>query len=795
MRRPSLVFSAALISLCGLSACSEENLVPEEPSQEVITLTAEVPQWGLEGTTAEEIEPVTKTVRTSEGSTYWLPYDKINVFQGASESSKFTSMNSEPAQITQFVGTLTAVTGTSYASTASTDFWGIYPYDASNTCDGNSVTLTVHDVQESVAASFASGEFPSIGRSHILTLSFFNVCGGIYFSVTHAGITSITVAGQNNEILAGTVKVGFDSTERPTVQSVIDGKTSVTINAPDRNGFVPGTRYYMAVLPNSFPNGMTMTFNMLQQNASGVEETLQGVYIHNKEFTINRSVFSGFSNRDANIEFTPVQSQTTTSMPASNEIYYTSDYDYQVYPFDESAFGNATITANRYRNGLGTITFDQPLTEISGYAFFECAHLTSITLPEGVESIGDAAFSKCTSLTSIDIPSSVQSIGGNAFLNCSSLESIALPSGLVSIGNQAFSGCSSIESLAIPKNVTSIGGSAFQNCSGLTTMVLPEGLSEIEDQTFMGCSGLVGVRMTDGISSIGKRAFAGCSSLVSISVPSGVTGIGNEAFDGCTALESAILPPTVSEIGSAAFRDCSSLGSIFIPEGVTVVDEETFSGCLELGTVAIPPGIESIEASAFESCSSLVSVSVPEGAVSLGDRAFGYCTSLASLSLPESLESMGDEVFMGCEALTSVDIPDGISSIGEAAFSDCTLLASVDIPASVSTIGDYAFQGCLGLVSIEVPEGIATIGDGAFLWCLYLESVSLPSTVTSIGEMAFAGCLSLATVDIDAVVPPALGVNAFQYASPAIHVPSTNARRAYQAAAGWSGYSDFIIAS
>ncbi|MCQ2312149.1 MAG: leucine-rich repeat protein [Paludibacteraceae bacterium] len=97
----------------------------------------------------------------------------------------------------------------------------------------------------------------------------------------------------------------------------------------------------------------------------------------------------------------------------------------------------------------GTITFAGELVtmygdEGTGWAFYECTALTSITLPEGLTSIGR-----------------------NSFVSCS-LASVTLPEGLTTIGDQAFQKCESLTSITIPANVTEIGYGAFINCSGLT---------------------------------------------------------------------------------------------------------------------------------------------------------------------------------------------------------------------------------------------------------------------------------------------------------------------------------------
>ena len=51
------------------------------------------------------------------------------------------------------------------------------------------------------------------------------------------------------------------------------------------------------------------------------------------------------------------------------------------------------------------------VTGIGDLAFFNCGHITGVTIPEGVTIIGHRAFAGCNSLKSITIPTSVRWIG------------------------------------------------------------------------------------------------------------------------------------------------------------------------------------------------------------------------------------------------------------------------------------------------------------------------------------------------------------------------------------------------
>lgn len=59
------------------------------------------------------------------------------------------------------------------------------------------------------------------------------------------------------------------------------------------------------------------------------------------------------------------------------------------YPFQ---FGDNKVLSNEYKDGVGTIEFEKPLTYISTYTFVDSENLISITIPETVENIEVGAF-------------------------------------------------------------------------------------------------------------------------------------------------------------------------------------------------------------------------------------------------------------------------------------------------------------------------------------------------------------------------------------------------------------------
>ena len=149
---------------------------------------------------------------------------------------------------------------------------------------------------------------------------------------------------------------------------------------------------------------------------------------------------------------------------------------------------NKTILHQFPAGKTGSFDIPNTVTEISGYAFYGCSNLTSVTIPNSVTSIGEGAFEYCNGLTSVTIPNSVTSIGNYAFYDCTGLTSpvynahlfaympssysgeYTIPDGIEIISSTAFYSCSDLTSVTIPNSVTSIGDYAFHDCNGLTTI-------------------------------------------------------------------------------------------------------------------------------------------------------------------------------------------------------------------------------------------------------------------------------------------------------------------------------------
>lgn len=238
-----------------------------------------------------EHQPEVKNVIDNETfETTWLAGDAINVFFGASESSRFVT--SESGEVAQFKGSIDIITGGGEGLTDETSLWGIYPYNSLNSCDGSNVVLTLPAVQAPAENTFANGLFPQIARSRNFYMSFYNLCGCIRFTVENDDIKTVVLSGNNNEPIAGKAKVSMETV--PQVSEVITPETKLTMYAPDGGCFVPGVYYYFVLYPTTFTKGLTMTY---------YKENTCASYTYTNSYTLSRNKVSRFLNRDSGLTF------------------------------------------------------------------------------------------------------------------------------------------------------------------------------------------------------------------------------------------------------------------------------------------------------------------------------------------------------------------------------------------------------------------------------------------------------------------------------------------------------------
>ena len=196
----------------------------------------------------------TKTVLQQNGNVWWKPSDCINVFYG-SASGKFTSNNREAASSAEFTGSLG-----SFVMDGVTEFVAAYPYSEATAISGNTLSINLPSEQVAAEGTFADELFISVAKSKDYNLHFYNVCGGVKFSLASDGVKKVVFKGNGGESLAGRLNVAFDDKGIPQVSSIDAGSETVSLVAPDGGTFKQGVWYYIVMAPQTLREGYTMEF-------------------------------------------------------------------------------------------------------------------------------------------------------------------------------------------------------------------------------------------------------------------------------------------------------------------------------------------------------------------------------------------------------------------------------------------------------------------------------------------------------------------------------------------------------
>ena len=586
--RNNTILPIAVMALA-LAGCNR-GLLPEEDNN-TITIKAVM----------AENNPTRTVIQEGTTSVLWEPADEVKVFYKTT-GSRFTSNNTEPAGQADFTGNLTISGFFNEGFTADTPLWAVYPYRADATSDGESVTTTLPAAQTARAGSFAKRTFITLAKSANTTMGFYNVCGGIRFSLTQEGIKEVVFQGQNDEVLAGRVKLTF-ADGVPVVQEVTEGQKVLTLTAPNNGTFETGQWYYIVALPGTLSGGFKMTFNTDTEYA-----TLKS----NKSVTIKRGIFGSLADADEDLIFKekgeepPVTGNIVFADIAAKYACvakYDTDGDGEVSVEEAEA---ATSFEGLFTNWKGVTSFEEiryfkNVHSLSG-VFTECDKLTSITVPESINSIGVYTFDGCSSLTSVTLPVGITDIGGFAFRGCTALGAIDIPSSVQTIGSEAFNYCSSLTSVIIPSSVNSIGYGAFSNCAALSSIDIPSTVTTIPMSTFYNCSSLGSIDLPASLITIGQYAFYGCRALTQMAVPNSVTSLGSYVFSGCSSLETVILPSGITSIPQYCFQNCTRLATITLPSALTTINSNAFAGCRFAENnymLQLPSSVTSIGSNAF----------------------------------------------------------------------------------------------------------------------------------------------------------------------------------------------------
>lgn len=277
-----------LVAVLGLIGCTR--------NQEI-----DIQENGLTLMARTESPADTKTVVEEGVHVYWEPGDEIAVFM-SDKMAKFSTDLTAASGTATFKGTFG-----DESWPEDLDLWAVYPYSEEAVFDGETITTVLPSEQVAREGSFGKDMNLSIAHSTSSSLQFYNVGGGIRFSVTEEGIKKVMFEGLSGEIISGKVKIGLSEDCKPMVQEVSGGSQFITLLPPiGKETFEPGTWYYIVAIPGALEGGYKLRFYKDSDYARKVSE---------KKVEIKRSVFGNVEKADDGIEY----EATTTKFPETEE--------------------------------------------------------------------------------------------------------------------------------------------------------------------------------------------------------------------------------------------------------------------------------------------------------------------------------------------------------------------------------------------------------------------------------------------------------------------------------------------
>ena len=763
---------ATLFASCATDATQDTAVGIETP--ETLTVSFEEPD---------------SRIQLQENKTVWNEGDIVSVFYRSNANQKWQYQG----ETGERNGTLKRVANAE-ATQELSNIVVVYPYNENyyinpRTCN---VQASLPATQTYLADSYGLNGNIMVSQSEYNQIALKSVCGWLKLQLTGNGevVKSITLKGNNGEQVAGEVYINSaDATCTLAAESgasnddsvaggnlVFDDTILTEVTLDCGEGITLGaevTAFYIALPPQTFENGLTVTF--ANTDGAAFEKSTD------KAVVIERNTIQPMTAFGA--EFPePVQQ--------NNEIWYTSSNGNIVTPYASNVFG-VNVVSNTYENGKGVIKFDGDVTSIGDYAFSNCTSLTSVSIPDSIISIGMNAFNGCKSLASVYISdlsawcnidfanntATPMCYQARLYLNGVEVTEVVIPSDIAHIKNYTFAGMN-LTNITIPDTIKTIGDGAFLNCKSLTSVTIP-----------------------DSVTSIGKNAFGNCTSVTSVVVGSGVTSIGSTAFRACTGeltVNSNIIPTNnsingafyysaftkvtlgenVTSIGGNAFYECSTITSVDCKSGISgwckMNFSDDYSNPLRVGNgadlyfdgvkatdIVIPSDITEIRKDLFWGCTSITSVTIPNSITKIGNGAFSNCTALNRVNIDNLSDwckiefssitanpmiNSNARPYINDMVVAELTIPSDITAIKNYAFYGWKSLANITIPNNVTTIGDYAFGYCKSLTNITIPDRVTSIGKNAFYNCSATENITLGSGITSVGYNAFYGCTGTLTI-------------------------------------------------
>ena len=322
---------AALLAIA--AACTKEETLNDVSNLEGIEYNHNAPVFKA---TVGETKAVLDAIDGNKVK--WEASDHISVWNGTQAADYVTAGSGDSADFT---------TTDDFASAGS--YTALYPKDGDAVFNAGSVTTTLPAAQTATAAGFDPAANIAVASSTTTSLSFHNAVAYVKFTVP-AGmddLTSVSFKGNSGEKVAGACSVNTG-----TYALTATGSETATLSGT----FTEGTTYYLAVAPQAYSAGYTVTITRTSGTYEMVSKATSITFERTKARDIG-NLWDGSYVVSGSAIATPTDA-TRTVGPRSNSNAALKEYTYSYSgtlsagtvsikkAYSSTVSGSATVPAN-----------------------------------------------------------------------------------------------------------------------------------------------------------------------------------------------------------------------------------------------------------------------------------------------------------------------------------------------------------------------------------------------------------------------------------------------------------------
>lgn len=473
----------------------------------------------------EDSSDDTRVAINEYNQTTWSPGDAISVFYRSTKNLKWQYEGDYETTHASF-SYISGDTGTQTSEAITI----LYPYneDASVDYSCRYIHTALPATQQYAKNSYGLNGNIMVASGNNTRFKLRSVCGWLRIAIAGADrkISSVSLRGNNGEILAGDIVIDANSAEY-TLDNGGSTANKITLKCGDGLALQYAPVYlHIGVLPQTFSKGITVEVKYTDGHTTKLNTT--------SAMTIAR-------NHIVPMECVDSEGNPISSSVPNNQIWYSAT---GYVDFENGNYGEAICINNQFdeTTGTGVAIFSASIKSINSIGGSR-DNLKSLMLPKSLQYIDYGAFSYCSQLTHLELNEGLEVIGSDAFAFCSQLEQVRIPESVIEIGTNPFAGCTSISEfkgghvsadghcLVMGNRLIAIAPKAS------TTYTLSGNIKSIDSYCLMGRSDITELTLPSGLERISDYAFSGASTLNRIHCKSQTPPeIGNQVFASTTQI-------------------------------------------------------------------------------------------------------------------------------------------------------------------------------------------------------------------------------------------------------------------